>query len=187
MPDAKRELEELRNKYAKATKEIADILELITEDIDQYDGKQPQALIDTILNHYNDYTGGIEQVAENCRKVSAYNSKNHLPLLWSTFKSKRPTLFSLLDILNIASANQNNDLIDAMNLICVNQMKRTEHIEINDSINISFATEEWNITKDEVKRLSPYLTEHIKRFGDYLVSMLPAEAIPDEIRELKVA
>ena len=141
--DAKRELEELRNKYAKTTKEIADILELITEDIDQYDGKQPQALIDTILNHYNDYTGGIEQVAENCRKVSAYNSKNHLPLLWSTFKSKRPTLFSLLDILNIASANQNNDLIDAMNLICVNQMKRTEHIEINDSINISFATEEW--------------------------------------------
>lgn len=141
--DAKRALEELRDKHSKTTKDIADVLKLITEEIDLYDGNASQILIDNLLKHYSNYNGGIEQVAEDCRKISAYNSKNYFPLLWSFFKNKRSTLFNLLEILNIASANQNNDLIHAMRFIYDNRMKKTEHIEIDESINISFATEEW--------------------------------------------
>ena len=45
----------------------------------------------------------------------------------------------------------------------------------------------FDLTKDDVKKLSPYLTEHIKRFGDYIFQMLLLSSIPDEIRDLQVA
>ena len=55
------------------------------------------------------------------------------------------------------------------------------------SILYDLKSEGWEITKDDIKKLSPYLTEHIKRFGDYIFEMNPVNEIPQEIRELKVA
>jgi hypothetical protein len=34
------------------------------------------------------------------------------------------------------------------------------------------------LRREEVSRLSPYLTEHVKRFGDYVVDL---EAVPDPL------
>lgn len=141
--DAQRELEELRDKHAKTTKDIADILEQITEDVSHYDGKQAHELINKIMVHYENYDGGIDQVAEDCRKVSAYNSKNHLPLLWRYFKDKRATLFNLMGLLQIQASNQNKDLINAMNYICDHRQRRSDHIEADDSLKLGFLTEDW--------------------------------------------
>lgn len=41
------------------------------------------------------------------------------------------------------------------------------------------AQEGFQITQAMVSRLSPYLTEHIKRFGEYLLDM---EAIPEPLQ-----
>lgn len=55
------------------------------------------------------------------------------------------------------------------------------------SIICELKSEGWDISKDDIKKLSPYLTEHIKRFGDYIYEMTKIDQVPDEIRELKVA
>ena len=34
----------------------------------------------------------------------------------------------------------------------------------------------WKITREDVASLSPYVTSHVKRFGDYLIDV---EAIPE--------
>jgi len=34
----------------------------------------------------------------------------------------------------------------------------------------------WKITQEDVAALSPYVTSHVKRFGDYLIDV---DAIPD--------
>ena len=36
--------------------------------------------------------------------------------------------------------------------------------------------EGWKITREDVAVLSPYITTHIKRFGDYIIDM---DAVPD--------
>ena len=72
------------------------MLERITEDVDDYDGKQHKKLAENIIAHYDTYDGGIAKVASDCKKVAAYNSKNHFPLVWQYFKPKRAALFKSL-------------------------------------------------------------------------------------------
>ena len=43
--------------------------------------------------------------------------------------------------------------------------------------------EGWSITAPDLTRLSPYLTEHLKRFGDYLLNMDLDQGRVDEIRD----
>ena len=31
--------------------------------------------------------------------------------------------------------------------------------------------EGWSITEDDLSNLSPYLTEHLKRYGDYILNL----------------
>ena len=141
--DAKRELERLKDLHAKTTQDIAEMLERITEDVDGYDGKHHKKLAENIIAHYDTYEGGVEKVASDCKKVAAYNSKNHLPLVWQYFKPKRAALLKLLEVLKIQSATQNNHLINAMNLVMENKTRRSEHIELPEPINISFASQDW--------------------------------------------
>ncbi|PLS84566.1 MAG: hypothetical protein CYG60_17240 [Actinobacteria bacterium] len=42
----------------------------------------------------------------------------------------------------------------------------------------SLAQEGYPLRREEVSQLSPYLTEHVKRFGDYVVDL---ETVPDPL------
>ena len=42
----------------------------------------------------------------------------------------------------------------------------------------SLAEEGYPLRREEVVQLSPYLTEHVKRFGDYVVDL---EVVPDPL------
>ena len=42
----------------------------------------------------------------------------------------------------------------------------------------SLADEGYPLRREDVAQLSPYLTEHVKRFGDYLVDL---ETVPDPL------
>ena len=123
-----------------------------------------------------DYISDVQlrdSITETTNKVESFNAISD----WCMFGSRY-----------IIASNDPNEMEKAIkyNSIIINCIVIQNLIDIS-AIIYQLQQEGWNITKDEVKRLSPYLTEHIKRFGDYLVSMLPDEVIPDEIRELKVA
>jgi hypothetical protein len=44
--------------------------------------------------------------------------------------------------------------------------------------------EGYDIVKEDVARISPYLTEHLKRFGDYVLDM---QTLPENIEMIKNA
>lgn len=44
--------------------------------------------------------------------------------------------------------------------------------------------EGYDIVKEDVARISPYLTEHLKRFGDYVLDM---KTLPENIEMIKNA
>ena len=43
-------------------------------------------------------------------------------------------------------------------------------------------TEEWSICEEDLARLSPYLTGHLKRFGDFILDMNQQEKEADTIK-----
>ena len=88
----------------------------------------------------------------------------------------------------IVDSNDPNEMEKALkyNTIVANCIIIQNLVDIS-SILFDLKSEGWEITKNDVKKLSPYLTEHIKRFGDYIFQMVSLSSIPDEIRYLKVA
>jgi hypothetical protein len=58
--------------------------------------------------------GGVDALVTKCETVSAWHSDNHLPLLWPIHARYRNLLFQLLDLLDIQSATQDRNLMDAL-------------------------------------------------------------------------
>ncbi|MDF2866907.1 MAG: transposase Tn3 family protein [Gammaproteobacteria bacterium] len=67
------------------------------------------------------------------------------------------------------------------NMIVANTIILQNIIDISHII-YQLQQESWKISKEDVAKLSPYLTAHIKRFGDYVVNLNPMPPIPDSIR-----
>lgn len=114
-----------------------------------------------------------DSITETTNKVESFNAISD----WCIFGSRY-----------IVASNDPKEMEKAIkyNSIIVNCIVIQNLIDISQII-YQLQQEGWEISKDDVKRLSPYLTEHIKRFGDYIVQMLPVQPIPDEIRDVKVA
>lgn len=141
--DSKRELERLQDIHSLTTQKIAETLEKVTIEITNYSGKKHKQAICKIVEHLNSYSGGLNQISDDCKKVAAYNSKNHLPLLWQYLKSKRAALFNLLNILNVKPATQDNNLITALEVIMNNRTKFSEYLTLPEPLNLNFTTKEF--------------------------------------------
>jgi len=61
--------------------------------------------------------GGSEQLTEQYQIVSALHGNNHLPLLWKKHRMHRSPIYSLLELLDIRSTTQDDDLLQAFNFI----------------------------------------------------------------------
>jgi hypothetical protein len=68
-----------------------------------------------------------------------------------------------------------------MNLVA-NAVMLQNVVDLTDVLH-QMSQEGITITKAMVSRLSPYMTEHIKRFGDYVLDMdeVPAPLQPDKV------
>lgn len=71
--------------------------------------------------------------------------------------------------------------IKYMNLVS-NAVMLQNVVDLTDVLH-QMSQEGFTITKAMVSRLSPYMTEHIKRFGDYVLDMdeVPAPLQPDKV------
>src|ERR1700677_460533 len=138
---AKDVLEALRNEHAETAKKVAVFLMNITACIEEQQ-KNPEDLAKNLLDHYQK-EGGTAKVSQDCEKVSAYNSKNYLPLMLDFFHKKRALLIGLLKILKIHSATQDHSLIQAIQIMLEQANKRTRLIKLENALDLSFASEEW--------------------------------------------
>ena len=85
--------------------------------------------------------GGIDALAEQCETVSAWHSDNDLPLLWPIHARYRSLLFRLVDLLDIRSATQDLNLLNA--LAVVSKHRHTRRDELTDNVDLGFASQRW--------------------------------------------
>jgi hypothetical protein len=72
--------------------------------------------------------GGLEQVSAAHEAVSAYHGNNYLPLLEGFYRSHRPTLFTLVDALEMEPTTADRSVLDAVEFIRANRDRRSEWI-----------------------------------------------------------
>ncbi|MGC1307103.1 MAG: DUF4158 domain-containing protein, partial [Phormidesmis sp.] len=85
--------------------------------------------------------GGADALLAECEEVRAYNSQNHLSLMWRFYSPFRRRLFDLLRLLDIQSASEDSTLMEALALVLAHQHKRHKHLPAE--IDLSFMSVAW--------------------------------------------
>ena len=85
--------------------------------------------------------GGAEALFVECEEVRAYNSQNHLSLMWRFYSPFRRRLFDLVRLLDIRSASEDTTLMEALALVLAHQHKRRKHLP--SEIDVSFMSRAW--------------------------------------------
>jgi len=85
--------------------------------------------------------GGVDTLAAHIEAVSAYHGNNYLPLLWRAHAVHRSLLFRLLELLGIASATQDNALLDAWHYLFRHRHSRRSTLPCE--IDLGFLSQRW--------------------------------------------
>ncbi|MBE9193783.1 Tn3 family transposase [Synechocystis sp. LEGE 06083] len=85
--------------------------------------------------------GGAEELLAECEELRAYNSQNHLSLMWRFYAPYRKVLFKLVRILDIRSTSEDSTLMDAMAFVLAHQEKRRKYLPMD--IDVSFISGAW--------------------------------------------
>lgn len=93
-----------------------------------------------------------DQLLQMCEQYMAFAGNNYLPFMVQLYKKQRSTLFRRIEILSLASATEDKDLLNAFQFILRHKKRRTEFLSIqhdpNDPssrnvINIRWIRESW--------------------------------------------
>lgn len=109
-----------------------------------------------------------ESITAETNKVEAFHNLSD----WASFASR--TIVASNDVNEMEKAIRYNTLVT--NLIILQNV-----IDISQILQ-HLRDEGWIIRKEDLAKLSPYLTEHIKRFGDYILNLLLINENVDKIR-----
>jgi len=135
---AKEKLDALQKAYRQRTQELLIIFSTIL--IDFKEGTMTLELLNKVHKKIENQ-GGAEELQSDCEQAIAFNSNNHLSLLWGFYINKRATLFWLLRTLDLRSSTQQNSLIKAMEYILENSHLKSEYI--TECLDLSFTTDQW--------------------------------------------
>ena len=97
--------------------------------------------------------GGVAALAEQCQAVSAWHRNNDLPLLWPIHAKHRALLFRLLDLVEIRSATQVRNLLDA--LAAVSRHRHARRDEVEAGFDLGFASQRWQVFVTKRRRSGP--------------------------------
>lgn len=138
---ARKELEKLQIQYSEKTQDLAKLMLGVLADYQESRSKTRRFA--SKFKEKVDHQGGIEKVTDICQNIIAYNSKNHLPLLWRHFRSKRSALFEVLGTLPLRSSTQNAHIINGLNFLVEHRHSRADHLCVPLTMDLSFASEKW--------------------------------------------
>lgn len=94
------------------------------------------------VRHIIEDQGGLDTLQNLHNKVSAYHQDNYLPLLWNIHVRSRSTLYQILELLPIASATQDNKLIEVINFLKKNRHSKRKHFP-SKKVDISLFSQRW--------------------------------------------
>ncbi|MBF0398697.1 MAG: Tn3 family transposase [Desulfobacterales bacterium] len=135
---AKKKLESLQKESQMLEEQmITAFSQVIFTASEETNDQQLGVQIRTILNDY----GGIEILMEQYKKISIYHNKNYLPLLWNSHRQHRASIYRLLNLLDIQTATQDKELLQALQFIKENQHMQQDYVSQN--IGLEFASQRW--------------------------------------------
>jgi TnpA family transposase len=135
---AKQRLQELREKHLKETEELLNTLkEVLKASKEASDHTVLGDKVQDIL----DERGGPDLLLEKFEEIAAYNTNNHLPLVWRFYSGHRKTLFDLVRSLDILSTSAEESVIKAVKFLLDNEHKRGQHLP--PEIDLSFVGKHW--------------------------------------------
>ncbi|WP_267901037.1 transposase [Dulcicalothrix desertica] len=88
-----------------------------------------------------DERGGTDLLLEKFEEIAAYNTNNHLPLVWRFYSGHRKVLFDLVRSLDILSTSADESVINAIKFLLDNEHKRVPHFPAE--IDLSFVGKHW--------------------------------------------
>jgi TnpA family transposase len=136
--NARRLLIKLREQHLTKTERLLELfsqtLTLVTTKLESEPLQQSmQSLLAT--------EGGAEKLLQECEDVRAYNSQNHLFLMWRFYSTYRQLLFGLVHLLDIRSASEDSTLMEAMTFVLAHRDKRGKYLPME--IDLSFTSAAW--------------------------------------------
>jgi TnpA family transposase len=138
---AKRKLDILKEKLTEQTQGLAKLMLSIVEDYKETP-HQDKAFSLRFKQKIDDQ-GGLDEIEALCQKLILYNSKNHIPFLWEQFKTKRSAVFGFLSALELRSSTRHKDILHVLNFIANHQQRRSDHLVLDEQINLGFISEKW--------------------------------------------
>lgn len=85
--------------------------------------------------------GGATYLLDQYQQVAAYHNNNFLPLLWKSFKSSRVALLNLVELLEIHSGTEDDDLVEALRFISSYRDSRKRTVPY--VVRLDFMTDRW--------------------------------------------
>ena len=135
---ARRRLVELREKHLARTERL---LGLFSQTLSVAKTETKPVPFHRSMQMLLSAEGGADALLVECEEVRAYNSANHLSLMWRFYSSFRRRLFDLLRLLDIQSASEDATLTEAMAFILAHQHKRCKYLPVE--IDVSFMSAAW--------------------------------------------
>jgi TnpA family transposase len=74
-----------------------------------------------------------QQILEDCEAHLAYTRNNYFPFLVQFYRSHRPVLFRMLEVLPLCSSTQDSNLKQAIEFIKANRMTRQQWLSISEA------------------------------------------------------
>jgi len=135
---ARRRLVELREKHLARTERLLGLFsQTLSVAQTETEPVSYQQSMQTLLTA----EGGADALLVECEEVRAYNSANHLSLMWRFYSPFRRRLFDLVRLLDIQSASEDSTLMEALALVLAHQHKRRKHLPAE--IDLSFMSAAW--------------------------------------------
>jgi TnpA family transposase len=156
--NAKLRLKELRDKHLTETSELlatfAEVLKVskeatcATSNSESTPLESPSSIpvadfaalgeqVQSILDEH----GGTELLLTKYEEIAAYNTNNHLPLMWRFYSPNRKVLFNLVRSLDINSTSADESVLDALKFVLDNEHKRGKYLPFD--IDLDFISSNW--------------------------------------------
>ena len=135
---AKERLRELKEQHREMEESLIGTLGQVLQHAENCDTNEVlgQQIRDTLNKE-----GGIEVLADQFKRVTAFHHNNYLPFLWRSHASNRAVIFRVLERLDIKSSTQDRRLLSALTFICEHSKTRKNHLP--QEIELCFASQRW--------------------------------------------
>ncbi len=109
--------------------------------------------------------GGVQALSSTHEAVSAHHGNNYAPLMERYYRSHRPVLFELLDVLELQATSTDHSVLEAVGFLRANWHRIGEYISDHHEgtpVDLSFAGEMWQSTLRDRRRPGRLRRRHVE-------------------------